>query len=115
MEENRKSGQFEKLIASPAKLVALVDYQEGSVVSRTIIDRKTGTVTLFAFDEDQGISEHTAQFDPMEHVLECEAEIVVAGKPIATKAGEAVLTPANQPHAVKARSRLKMLLTMIRS
>jgi quercetin dioxygenase-like cupin family protein len=85
------------------------------VVSRTLINRATGTVTLFAFEEGQGLSEHTAPFDAMAQVLEGEAEITVAGKPLATKAGDAVLMPAHQPHAVKARSRFKMLLTMIRS
>ena len=115
MEENRKSGQFEKLIASPAKLVALVDYQEGSVVSRTIIDRKTGTVTLFAFDEMQGLSEHTASYDATVFLLEGEAEIVISGKPHRVEGGEVIILPANEPHALKALKRFKMLLIMIRS
>ena len=101
-------------IAEAIRATDLLSYQDGAVVSRTLINRATGTMTLFAFDEDQGLSDHTAPFDAMAHVLEGEAEIVVAGRPIATKAGEAVLTPANQPHAVKGRSRLKMLFTMIR-
>jgi quercetin dioxygenase-like cupin family protein len=102
-------------VAEAVGLADLVGYQDGAVVSRTLINRATGTVTLFAFEEGQGLSEHTAPFDAMAQVLEGEAEITVAGKPLATKAGDAVLMPAHQPHAVKARSRFKMLLTMIRS
>jgi quercetin dioxygenase-like cupin family protein len=102
-------------VAEGVRLTDLVNYQEGSVVSRTIVKRSTGTVTLFAFDDDQGLSEHTAAFDAVAHLLEGEAEITVSGKPMRVKAGEAVLMPANQPHALKALSRFKMLLTMIRS
>jgi quercetin dioxygenase-like cupin family protein len=102
-------------VAEVVRLTDLVNYQEGSVVSRTIVKRATGTVTLFAFDESQGLSEHTAAFDAVAHVLEGEAEITVAGKAIRTTAGEAVLMPANQPHSLKALVRFKMLLTMIRS
>ncbi len=93
----------------------MVAYQEGSVVSRTLVSKPTGTVTLFAFDDGQGLSEHTAPFDALAHMLEGEAEIIVAGKPIHARAGEMVLMPANQPHALKALTRFKMLLTMIRS
>ena len=102
-------------IAEVVRLIDLVNYQEGSVVSRTLVNRTTATVTLFAFDEGQGLSEHTAPFDAVAHLLEGEAEIVVSGKPLRTTAGEAVLMPANQPHSLKALSRFKMLLTMIRS
>ena len=102
-------------IAETVRLTDLVSYQEGAVVSRTLIHRLTGTVTLFAFDEGQGLIEHTAPFDAMAHLLEGEAEIVVSGKPLPTKTGEAVLMPANQPHSLKALTRFKMLLTMIRS
>ena len=101
--------------ADAVHLTGLVSYQEGAVISRTLVSRATGTITLFAFDEGQGLSEHTAPFDALAHVLEGDAEIVVSGKPLATKAGQAVLMPANQPHALKALTRLKMLLTMIRS
>jgi len=96
-------------------LTDLVNYHEGSVVSRTILKRGTGTVTLFAFDEGQGLSEHTAAFDAVAYLLEGEAEITVSGKPLRTRVGDAVLMPANQPHSLKAISRFKMLLTMIRS
>ena len=93
----------------------MVAYQEGSVVSRTLVSKPTGTVTLFAFAEGQGLSEHTASYDALVQMLEGEAEITVAGKPIHARAGEMVLMPAHQPHALKALTRFKMLLTMIRS
>ena len=93
----------------------LVGYQEGAVVSRTLLKRAGGTITLFAFDEGQALSEHTAPFDAVAHVLEGEAEITIAGTPLTVTAGRMVLMPANQPHAVNARTRFKMLLTMIRS
>lgn len=102
-------------VAETLRLVDLVNYQEGAVVSRTLINRAAGTVTLFAFDEGQGLSEHTAPFDALAHLLEGEAEIVVSGKPLPTKAGDAVLMPANQPHSLKALTKFKMLLTMVRS
>jgi len=102
-------------MAEAVRLIDLVNYQEGAVVSRTLVNRPTGTLTLFAFDEGQGLSEHTAPFDALAHLLEGEAEIVVSGKPLRATAGEAVLMPANQPHSLKALSRFKMLLTMIRS
>lgn len=97
------------------RLAEMVNYQEGSVVSRTLLKRARGTITLFAFDEGQALSEHTAPFNALVHVLEGSGEITVAGKPLQTKSGDAVLLPANQPHAVKAQTRFKMLLTMIRS
>ena len=97
------------------KLVDLADYQEGSIVSRTIVDKKTGTVTFFAFDKGQGLSEHTAPFDALVFLLDGEAEVVISGKPLRLKAGEMVIMPANAPHALKTITRLKMILTMIRS
>jgi quercetin dioxygenase-like cupin family protein len=96
-------------------LADLVDCQKGAVVSRTIIDRTVGTVTLFAFDEGQGLSEHTAPFDALVHVLDGEAEIEISGRKMLVKEGEIVLMPANQPHALKATGKFKMVLTMIRS
>jgi quercetin dioxygenase-like cupin family protein len=101
--------------ADVLRLAELVTYQEGSVVSRTLLKRATGTVTVFAFDEGQGLSEHTAPFDALLHLLEGSAEITVGGKLLQAKSGEVALLPANQPHAVKAHTRFKMLLTMIRS
>jgi quercetin dioxygenase-like cupin family protein len=104
-----------KLAAKASALIGLIDYQEGSVVSRTLIDKKTGTVTLFAFDENQGLSEHTAPFDVFLYVLEGEVAVTLEGKPLSLKAGEATILPANQPHALTAKTRFKMLLTMIKS
>ena len=104
-----------KLEAQAAKLFDLVDYQDGSVVSREIIKKETGTVTLFAFDEGQGLGEHTAPFDALVYLLDGEAEIVISGKPLRLKEGEIVIMPANQPHALKAIKKFKMILTMIRS
>ena len=94
---------------------ALVNYQDGSVVSREIVKKPAGTVTVFAFDEGQGLSEHTARFDALVQVLEGEAEITIAGKPHRVQSGEMILMPANQPHALKALKRYKMILTLIRS
>lgn len=101
--------------AEPLGLLDAVSYQEGSIVSRVLIKREKGNITLFAFDEGQGLSEHTAPFDALVQALEGRAEITVSGKPMTVNAGEIVLLPAQQPHAVKAASRFKMLLTMIRS
>jgi quercetin dioxygenase-like cupin family protein len=114
---NSQQGQNkgEMPIAEAVRLADLVNYQEGSVVSRTIVKRATGTVTLFAFDEGQGLSEHTAAFDAVAHLLDGEAEITVSGRALRATTGEAVLMPANQPHSLKALSRFKMLLTMISS
>lgn len=98
-----------------AKLIDLAEYQEGSIVSRTIIDKKTGTVTLFAFDEGQGLSEHTTPFDALVYLLDGEAEVVISGKALLLKEGEMIIMPANQPHSLKAVKRFKMILTMIKS
>jgi len=97
------------------RLADQIAYQEGSVVSRMIIDKKAGTVTLFAFDAGQGLSEHTAPYDALVQALEGEAEITVSGKPSQARAGELVVLPANKPHSLKAIARFKMLLTMIRA
>lgn len=92
----------------------LVSYNEGSVVSRQITKAEAGNVTLFAFDKDQELSEHTAPFDALVHVLDGETEIKISGKPYHLKTGEAIIMPADEPHAVKALTPFKMLLTMIR-
>jgi len=106
---------METLASQPRRLIDLVGYQEGSVVSRTLISEKAGTVTLFAFDEGEGLSEHTAPFDALVQLLEGEAEVVISGRPLRLKQGEMVMMPAKEPHALKALTRFKMLLTMIRS
>lgn len=100
---------------TPMDLAGQLDYQKDAVVSKTIIDKKTGTVTLFAFDQGQGLSEHTAPFDAMVQVLDGEVEIRIAGNPHLVKQGRIIIMPANEPHALKAVAPFKMLLTMIRS
>ncbi len=97
------------------QLAELVSYQEGSVVSRQITKAEAGNVTLFAFAEGQGLSEHTAPFDALVHVLEGEAEVTISGKPFRLKMGDVIIMPANEPHALKAVQKFKMLLTMIRT
>lgn len=101
--------------AEVLRLGELVSYQEGTVVSRTLLKHATGTVTVFAFDAGQGLSEHTAAFDALVQVLDGKAEIIISDKPYCVAAGEAILLPANQPHALAALTPFKMLLTMIRS
>ena len=103
-----------RLLAKAVDMAALVDYQSGAVVSRTIIERTAGTVTLFAFDKGQGLSEHTAPFDALVHVIDGEAVIIINGESINLKTGEATIMPANKPHALKAVDRFKMMLVMIR-
>ncbi len=105
----------ERLVSKVSKLGDLVGYQDGAVVSRTLIDEDTGTVTLFAFDEGEGLSEHTAPYDAMVYVLEGSASITIAGKSFDLREGEMIIMPAGEPHSVKSISRLKMLLVMIRS
>jgi quercetin dioxygenase-like cupin family protein len=100
---------------SKNRLVDLVTYQKDSVVSKTLIDKKAGTVTLFAFDEKQGLSEHTAPFDALVQVLDGEVEILVSGKPFHLSTGEIIVLPSGEPHALKALTAFKMQLTMIRS
>jgi len=95
-------------------LAEMVSYQTGSVVSRQITKAEAGNVTLFAFDEGQELSEHTAPFDALVHVVEGEAEIIISGKSFQLKSGDAIVMPADEPHAVKANSQFKMMLTMIR-
>ena len=99
----------------PASLAELVEYQSGSVVSRTIIKKPTGTVTLFAFAEGEGLSEHTAPFDALVTILDGAAHITVGGEGHDVQAGEGLLLPADIPHALHASSRFKMMLVMIRS
>jgi quercetin dioxygenase-like cupin family protein len=94
-------------------LVDLADYQEDSVVSRTIIDRKAGTVTFFAFDEGQGLSEHTAPYEALIYIIDGAAEIVISGKANLLKKGEMILIPAKEPHLLRAVKKFKMILTMI--
>jgi len=96
-------------------LVDLLQYQDGSIVSRVMLKNKGGTVTLFAFDVGEGLSEHTAPFDALVVVTEGEAEIEIAGESFPVRQGETIILPANQPHAVRAAAKFKMLLIMIRA
>lgn len=107
----KDSAELTGKIIKPNELVA---YQTGAVVSRTVIDKKAGTCTLFAFDAGQGLSEHTAPFDALVHVLDGEAEITIAGKPFHLKEGEIIIMPAGKPHALKATKKFKMMLVMIK-
>jgi len=105
----------EDLTGQVVAMVNLVEYQPGSIVSRTIMDKPAGTLTLFAFDNGQGLSEHTAPFDAMVYVIDGAAEVIIAGKSHTVKQGEMVIMPANQPHALKAPQRFKMMLVMVKS
>jgi quercetin dioxygenase-like cupin family protein len=96
-------------------IAEMVNYQEGSVVSRQITKTEAGNVTLFAFDINQGLSEHKAPFDAIVHILEGEAEVRISGAPYQLHTGDAIIMPANEPHALKAIQKFKMLLTMIRA
>jgi len=113
--ENMKKIQKEDLRGKALKAKDLVAYDKGAVVSRTIIEKKTGTVTIFSFDKGQGLSEHTAPFDALVELLDGEAEVTIAGKPRRVKAGEFIIMPAEVPHALKAVKKFKMALVMIRS
>ena len=97
------------------QLVELLEYQDDSIVSRVLLKNKGGTVTLFAFAEGEGLSEHTAPFDALVVVLDGEAEIKIADENFAVRQGETITLPANRPHAVRATGRFKMLLIMIRT
>lgn len=111
-EGNKTSSK--KLLAKAVKLPDLLDYQEGAIVSRQILKENAGTVTVFAFDKGQGLSEHTAPFDALVYLLDGEAEITISGKPHYVKEGDMIIMPANKPHALRAKERFKMLLVMIK-
>jgi len=111
MEESKHNSQPEKIY----NMGGLISYQDSSVVSRTLINKSTGTVTLFAFDKEEGLSEHTAPYDAMVYLLDGRAEITIAGKAHDVNAGETIIMPANKPHALKAITKFKMLLIMIKS
>jgi len=97
------------------KLSEMVNYQDGTIVSKTLINKDKGTVTLFAFDKDQSLSEHTAPFDALLQVIDGEVEVVISGKKHRLTTGEMILMPANVPHAVKAIEKFKMMLIMIKT
>ncbi len=110
-----KNQDVENLKGRVLKLSGLLNYQKGAVVSRTLIDKKVGTVTLFAFDKDEGLSEHAAPYDALVYILEGKVQIKISGKPHQLKEGEMIIMPANKPHALKATQRFKMMLVMIRA
>ena len=114
MEHDIQKSAKDALVAKAMKMADLANYQKYSIVSRTLIYKDMGTVTLFSFDETQGLSEHTAHFEALVFILDGEAEVVIEGKPIRLKQGEMTIMPANKPHALKAVNRFKMLLIMIR-
>jgi len=105
----------QNLLGQVKQMSGLVEYQTGAVVSRTILDKHVGTVTLFAFDDGQGLSEHTAPYDALVCVLDGAVEVRIAGEPHAVHQGEMIIMPAHKPHALRALSRFKMMLVMIRS
>ncbi|MFX1380405.1 MAG: cupin domain-containing protein [Promethearchaeota archaeon] len=96
-------------------LGSLLDYQEGSVVSRAIINKDVGTVTLFSFDKGESLSEHTAPFDALVYILDGESEITISNEKFRLKSGQMIIMPANEPHALKAIEKFKMMLIMIKS
>lgn len=112
MEIRKEPGKYppEQFIVKSA-----IEYQAGAVVSKTLLNRPTGTITLFAFDEGQGLSEHTAPFDAVVEVLDGEADITISGKLFHLKSGEMIVMPAGEPHALQAVKPFKMLLVMIKS
>ncbi len=111
MDKKSRTGRTDFECGRVAELVA---YQKGAIVSREILKRKSGTVTAFAFDRGQGLSEHTAPFDALVHIVAGSAEISIGGVARQVQAGEMIRMPANVPHALRARGRFKMLLVMIR-
>ena len=115
MENDENKMDTNKFTEQAVRLIGLLDYQEGSIVSRTLIEKSAGTLTLFAFDKGQGLSEHTAPFDALVYLLDGEVEVTISGKPRQLKQGDMVIMPANQPHALKAINRFKMMLVMIKS
>jgi quercetin dioxygenase-like cupin family protein len=106
---------MEELISQVHKIADLVEYQTGSIVSRMLINKESGSVTLFAFDKGQKLSEHTAPFDALAHVVDGKTEIIISGRKYVLDQGDMIVMPANKPHAVKAIESFKMMLTMIKS
>ncbi len=115
MDQDKKSNSVDKLAGQAVNLASLINYQDGSVVSRTLVNKPTGTVTLFAFDSGQSLSEHTTPYDAMVVMLDGEADITVSGNTVRARTGDLVMMPAGSPHALAAVTPYKMMLTMIRS
>jgi quercetin dioxygenase-like cupin family protein len=115
MKDYKKNMVDKGVVAQTTKVASLIEYQKDSIVSRTIIDKKAGTVTIFAFDKGQGLSEHTAPFDVLVFIIDGKVRVTISGKAIMAGQGEMVVMPANKPHSLKALKRFKMMLVMIRS
>jgi len=113
--EINEAGGHADIETKALNLKDTVDYQDKSVVSRQIVDKKAGSVTVFAFDLGQGLSEHTAPFDALVYILDGKAEVTISGRSQVVSAGEFIILPANRPHSLKAPEKFKMLLVMIRS
>jgi quercetin dioxygenase-like cupin family protein len=113
--EEQAHMEDDDLRGRPLNLAQMVAYQDGAVVSRTLVDRKAGTTTMFAFARGQGLSEHTAPYDATVYIVDGEARVTISGNDIRVQAGEMIIMPAGQPHALHAISAFKMLLVMIRS
>ena len=115
MTDSERSGSGALPAAQAVDLLGLADYADGAIVSRTLVENDAGTLTLFAFDAGQGLSEHSAPFDAIVQILDGEAELTIGGEAVTAAAGQLVVMPANVPHAVRAPGRFKMLLTMLRA
>jgi quercetin dioxygenase-like cupin family protein len=114
-DKRAKSSVLEACVAKPQGLDGLIEYAADSIVSKTILDKPVGTITLFAFDEGQQLSEHTAPYDAVVQVIDGRGTLTIGGEQVTVAAGEIVIMPGNVPHAVAAEERFKMLLTMIRA
>jgi quercetin dioxygenase-like cupin family protein len=115
MSNDRNQKEEDNISGQAINLIDMTSYQEGSIVSRTIIDKDSGTITLFAFGEGQALSEHTAPFDALVYLLDGEANVTVSGTSLKLKEGDMVIMPANQPHALRAIKKFKMMLVMMKS
>jgi quercetin dioxygenase-like cupin family protein len=115
MGPNKETAGGHDLVSKAERLIESIQYQDGSIVSRTIMDKSAGTVTLFAFASGQGLSEHTAPYDALVYIIDGEADITVSGKKIHLTQGELTIMPSNEPHALKASPKFKMMLVMIKA
>jgi quercetin dioxygenase-like cupin family protein len=113
--EKQRAGRLEACVSQAQSLAALVEYAKDSIVSKTILDKSPGTITLFAFDKGQKLSEHTTPYDAVVQVLDGCSRLIIGGRPREVAAGEIIIMPGNVPHSVEAAEKFKMLLTMIRA
>ena len=113
--KTKRSGVLQVCVGQGQRLADLVEYSKDSIVSKTVLDKPAGTITLFAFDKDQKLSEHTAPYDAVVQILDGQALLTIGGAPKEVSAGQVVIMPGNVPHSVAAEEKFKMLLTMIRA